>query len=144
MAGEERARSKQVARMSVLVIDDDELVLRMFGHILHKHRLTLVSRAQDALDHVFAGETFDVILCDVHMPAMGAVEFHEELARRDPELAARVVFMAGGSSSDADEAFFDAHDVLMKPFRLAEFEARVLRLGALESSTRICAPPSRR
>ncbi|HEY2512815.1 MAG TPA: response regulator [Polyangiaceae bacterium] len=130
--------------MSVLVIDDDELVLRMFGRVLRKHELTLVGRAQEALERIQAGEAFDVILCDVHMPAMGGVAFHEELARRQPALADRVVFMAGGSSSDEDEAFFEVHDVLMKPFRLAEFEDRVLRLGALESGTRMCAPPSRR
>jgi len=69
--------------------------------------VTVVDRARDGLERLKGEARFDVVLCDVMMPEMNGMEFHQELARRRPELVERVVFMSGGVFSPAIRAFFD-------------------------------------
>jgi CheY-like chemotaxis protein len=43
------------------------------------------------------GMRFDVILCDLMMPRVNGMEFHDQVLRRDPDQARRIVFMDGGA-----------------------------------------------
>jgi CheY-like chemotaxis protein len=49
-----------------------------------------------ALDRIRAGETFDVILCDVMMPRMNGIELRDRIEEIGPDQAARIVFVTGG------------------------------------------------
>ncbi len=51
---------------------------------------------------------------------MNGIEFHAELARRAPELAARIVFLTGGACDETAERFLKgvANRVLQKPVRI--------------------------
>jgi signal transduction histidine kinase len=94
-------------RTSVLVIDDEPALGRVLPRLLAPHEVTVVDRARDGLQHLQGEARFDVVLCDVMMPEMNGMEFHQELARRRPELVDRIVFMSGGVFSPAIRAFFD-------------------------------------
>jgi PAS domain S-box-containing protein len=91
-------------RGRVLVVDDDPLVLRSLVKLFKlDHEVVGARNAQEALDLVQAGETFDVILCDVLMPGMSGIELHAELERRNPGLAETVVFITGGGSKEIED-----------------------------------------
>lgn len=94
-------------RATVLVIDDEPALGRVLPRLLAPHQVTVVDRARDGLQRLQGEARFDVVLCDVMMPEMNGMEFHQELARRRPELVERVVFMSGGVFSPAIRAFFD-------------------------------------
>lgn len=61
---------------------------------------------------------FDLILCDLMMPAMTGMEVHDELVRLEPELAARMSFLTGGAFTPRARAFLAVvpNPRLEKPF----------------------------
>jgi len=64
------------------------------------------------------------------MPDLSGVEFHDELARRSPELAHRIVFMTGGVRDPAVAHRLRAlpNAVLSKPFDRVLVERAVASL----------------
>ncbi len=92
----------------ILVVDDEPLVGKALKRVLGpKHDVVLATSAKQGLEHVAHGERFDVILCDVMMPEMTGMELHAELLRVAPELAARVVFVTGGTFTEQAREFLD-------------------------------------
>jgi CheY-like chemotaxis protein len=102
----------------VLVIDDEPLVLNAVRRILSAHETVCVGEPREALARLLAGDTFDVILCDLLMPSLSGREIFEELTRFRPELAARMVFLTGQRADDVTESFLGSfsNPVLEKPF----------------------------
>jgi PAS domain S-box-containing protein len=85
-------------RGRILVVDDEEIVLRSVQRLLSKeHDVVAVAKAKEALALCAGGETFDVILCDLMMPDMTGMDLHRELSRIAPEEAGRMIFMTGGA-----------------------------------------------
>jgi PAS domain S-box-containing protein len=119
-AGSRRAR--------VLVVDDDPLVGRMVERLLREHDVVSCTQPATALDRAI-GEEFDVILCDVMMPNMSAMEFHERLARERPGLADGIIFITGGAFTPAARAFFEKtpNTRLEKPIDTDLLRAEVAR-----------------
>ncbi len=110
-------------RLKVLVVDDEP-------HILHYMRATLeawghipvvASDGEEALALV-GNDDFDLLISDLRMPRLGGREFYEELARRRPQQAARLVFSTGDTVRGDTLAFLESLDrpYLHKPFSLAE------------------------
>jgi CheY-like chemotaxis protein len=95
-------------RHRVLIIDDEELLIRSFARILGRdHDITALSSATEALRQAAAGESWDVILCDLQMPVVDGVEFFERLHRSRPDLAARVAFVTGGAFTPRAQSFLE-------------------------------------
>ena len=111
----------------VLVIDDEPIVARAIGRALHGHEIVSAGGAKEALELLEPHRPFDVILCDLMMPEMTGVDFYEELARRDPSAARRVVFLTGGAFTDSARRFLDRvpNARLGKPFGAGELQAMV-------------------
>ena len=61
----------------------------------------------DALDYLASGATVDMVICDVMMPGMNGAELHAELARRDPAMAEKIVFMTGGAFTPVTRSFLE-------------------------------------
>jgi signal transduction histidine kinase len=115
-------------RGRILVIDDEPLVGRAIASALAaEHDVVLAVRASDAFARLAAGETFDVILCDLLMPDAGGREVHERLAVDWPHLASRMVFMTGGAFTAEASEFLarSPHRLLSKPFAPDELRAIV-------------------
>jgi CheY-like chemotaxis protein len=94
-------------RATVLVIEDEPAIGRVLPRLLKPHLVTVVSHAKEALARIAAGETYDMILCDLMMPEMNGMEFYEALLRLDPAIAARVVFMSGGAFTPGATTFLE-------------------------------------
>lgn len=92
---------------TVLVIDDEQALGRVLPRLLAPHHVTVVNRATEGLTRLVGDARFDVILCDVMMPEMNGMEFHQALTRVRPDIVDRVVFMSGGVFNAAARAFFD-------------------------------------
>jgi two-component system cell cycle sensor histidine kinase/response regulator CckA len=110
-------------RGRVLVIDDEPLVGKAVMRALQKqHDVTAVTRAPEALRLLGEVPAFDLIFCDLMMPEMTGIEFHEQLARSQPAQVSKVVFLTGGAFTDRAQAFLDGVDnpTMTKPFDLAE------------------------
>jgi two-component system NtrC family sensor kinase len=129
-------------RLRVLVVDDEP-------HILHYMRATLeawghlpvvAADGEEALSRA-SNEQFDLIISDLRMPRYGGREFYEELSRRNPKMAARLVFSTGDTVRGDTLAFLETLDrpYLHKPFSLAELRtllADVVRESGPQAAVR--------
>jgi PAS domain S-box-containing protein len=110
-------------RGRVLVLDDDESINKTIDRVLRgEHEVMLERDPRRALQRLRAGEVFDVVLCDLMMPALSGSDFYETLRAERPDLARRVVFMTGGAISPRAEEFLAtvSQPVVSKPFEIDE------------------------
>ena len=69
----------------------------------------------------------DAIVCDLRMPGMDGIEFHERLREERPGLAARTVFITGDVvTSAASRGSVARQPVLTKPFVFDRIEEAVI------------------
>jgi len=116
--------------MKLLVVDDDPGLRQSLRLILSDdgHEVADAGDGVQALDRA-AAESFDVILCDVRMPAMSGTEFLRRYVAGGG--GALVIMMSAyGSENAALAAIKDgAYDYITKPFRADEVTL-VLRKAA--------------
>ncbi len=120
-------------RGRILIIDDDDLVLRGLGRLLSiEHEVVTASGGAEGLAILKDDRKFDVILCDLMMPVTDGPEVYATLQARSPELLPRVVFCSGGAFTPRARAFVDSvpNELLGKPMRRAELlEVIAKRIG---------------
>ena len=102
-------------------------------------RVITAVNGREALEQL-ATESVQVVLCDLKMPVMGALEVLEEAGVRYPEIP--VVIMTGlGTVADAVECMKKgAYDFVTKPFsidHLALVVRRALEKHKLQEQTRL-------
>ncbi len=117
-------------RGRILVIDDEDTVLRAIRRILKQHDVVCTKSAREALGLLERSKSFDIIFSDLMMPDMTGVAFYEELLRTRPEDAARVVLLTGGALT-AEIADFLAtvpNLHLEKPFGVVGLRATVQQI----------------
>jgi two-component system cell cycle sensor histidine kinase/response regulator CckA len=108
-----------MSRGTVLLVEDEAAVREATKRMLRKYGFEVIEakHGQDALllwDR--EGDTIDVVLTDVVMPAMGGAELARTLRERRPDL--RVVFMSGYTQGTLELSSMDeaATRFLPKPF----------------------------
>lgn len=107
--------------MHVLVLDDDEAIIRLLAHALRaEHLVTAMTNPSDAVSRIAKGERFDVMFCDLDMPVMSGLEVYAAIARTDREQARRIVFLSAASREDVARLGRLPSRRLTKPFKLAE------------------------
>jgi PAS domain S-box-containing protein len=110
-------------RAKILLIDDEPAFRVSLGHLLGAtHDVTTAASAREALDRVDSGERFDLLLCDMMMPEVTGIDLHEELRRKAPDQATRMVFLSGGAFTAQAQAFLKRvpNAYLEKPFTIEE------------------------
>jgi signal transduction histidine kinase/CheY-like chemotaxis protein len=121
-----KAPSGAPKRGRVLVIDDEPVLARALGRSLApEYDVVVISNPADALDRLRLGEGFDAILCDLVMPQVTGMDLYAELAASRPALAARMIFMTGGTFTVRAREFLAAvpNPAIDKPFDLAALSA---------------------
>ena len=116
-------------RRRVLVVDDDRGVCDALATALSiEHEVVAAQSSPEALALIAAGDRFDLILCDVHMPEVSGIRLYQQLLAAAPALAARVIFMTAGTFTQRGRDFLAAADrpLLEKPLDLAAVRALLL------------------
>jgi PAS domain S-box-containing protein len=117
-------------RPRLLVLDDEPQLLHTLERLLGDlFDMRVESDAQPALAWLAQGAAVDVILCDVRMPEMGGVEFHDALRARRPELCERIVFMTGATGDPKSAAALAAlpNRLVEKPFDVERLRRLLLK-----------------
>ncbi len=98
-----------VARRRVLVVDDDALVCEALARALDSEaEVDVLTDGRAAAERLAAGERWDVILCDLMMPAFSGMEIYGEAMKRAPDAAGHFVFMTAGAFTPRARAFVDS------------------------------------
>lgn len=118
---------------SVLVVDDEPLLLKAFSRMLGRgHSLTLAGSGREALELLEQGRRFDAVLCDMMMPDVSGLDVWEKLGALDPKQQRRFIFMTGGTFTERARRFLDdvKPPVLEKPFTASAFANLLAQLIA--------------
>jgi len=112
--------------MNILVIDDDQELLRMLRQNLESqnYQVTCAADGDEALDQA-AGDTYDLVLLDIMLPGRDGFQVLREL--RSMGLSTPVLMLTARSNVEDRVAGLDqgADDYLAKPFSMAELLARI-------------------
>jgi DNA-binding response OmpR family regulator len=127
--------STAVATKTVLVVDDDAMVLRLvqMAFELDGYKVLTACNGEEGLERARA-ERPDAILCDIMMPKLDGYAVTRAL-KGDSETAAIPIILVSAKTSDNDKNLgmaAGANDYVTKPFQV---KALVARVGALMSAT---------
>ncbi len=113
---------------TILIVDDDRVIREMLrsGIQLAGYQCFVAEGASTALDQM-ARHNIDVVVADIRMPEMSGIELGRLIKTR---YAADVIIMTGYVDDFNYEDIVEqgASDFIQKPFRIAEFVARLKRV----------------
>ena len=103
------------------------LVGRALQRILSEHHVTVESDPHRAVDRLIADDTFDLILCDLHLPQFRGEGLLKAVTRGGRPTPARFVYMTGGAYLPGDQTVLESAPggYVMKPFDPDEIRAFV-------------------
>jgi two-component system cell cycle sensor histidine kinase/response regulator CckA len=110
----------------VLLVDDDGPLLRVLARALEGegYLVQALSSPADALARLDGGLEVDLVVSDVHMPAMEGPAFVRAVRDRRPAMPA--VFITG-YAFDADYGGLDDVEILGKPVEISDVDAAIRR-----------------
>jgi PAS domain S-box-containing protein len=132
----DRSSARSGPRARVLVIDDEIQIASTLRELLSVHHDVLAATsAADALAALDEGKDFDVIFCDLMMPAMSGIELYERIRTERSGLEQRIVFMTGAAFTTHAAEFLAsvANRCLEKPFNLQLVEGIISEMQLLSS-----------
>ena len=124
------------AHCSVLVVDDDERVLRSYVRMLNPiHRLLIAQDGRDAIELLESGSTPDIVLLELDLPGLDGRRLLDWMAENRPTLYRNTLLVTSPSSDSRYEAFLRTYTgpVLHKPVHGEHLLAEIARLRQLSS-----------
>lgn len=118
----------------MLVVDDDERLLRVYPRVLRDRYDVLVAvEGQEAIEMISSGVHVDVVMTDLSMPAVNGEQLFRWLQAARPDLARRTLFVSGVSDL-AHHQFLQTvpNIVLEKPISGAAIFAAIDRVMGAE------------
>ncbi len=119
------------ATYSILIADDDELLVKLLEHKLGQegYQVTSVGNGEEALDKVAANKP-DLIVLDGMMPGLDGFEVLRRLKENEETRDTPVVMLTARGMERDIVAGLDlgAEEYIVKPFLPAELITRVNRL----------------
>src|SRR5690606_15945467 len=86
-------------RATVMVVDDDERVLRAYSRVLRNgYDVILASDGQEAIDLLSSGSRPDVLISDLLLPEVDGVELFKWLQGQRPALARATIFVSAATT----------------------------------------------
>lgn len=130
-ASEAEAAPVSGPRRRILVVEDDDLLRSAMARGLEMHDVTTRPSGYAAIDLLGTDGDWDLIFCDVLMPAGSGRDVYEFLKEERPELLDRIVFISGGIDASRSAAFLEEipNELLSKPVSIDTLLATVARLG---------------
>lgn len=104
--------------MSVMVVDDEEIVRESFFHWFQKygHVVEAASSAFEALEKL-KKYPFQLLFVDIKMPEMDGIELLEKVKQAYPDTIVVIITAYGSIESAVKAMRIGASDYLLKPFR---------------------------
>ncbi len=121
--------------LSVLLVDDDQRVVRAAARVLQsKHKVLIAHDGQEAIDLLSSGSHADVVVMELDLPELDGVELHAWLTEHQPELSKRIVVATGAQERTRFREFLSSIDVpvLYKPFGIDALLGAVDAAGSKE------------
>lgn len=120
--------------LSILIVDDDRLVLRSLARALRRARpgwtIDTESRPDQALA-LLNQKTYDIVISDLDMPEIDGAQLLREVQKRKPSVV-RIAFTGSQDSKSAMRLVGPAHQYLTKPLAprdLLDTLERAMALG---------------
>ena len=131
--------------ISILLVDDEQLLRRSFGRLLRQHgfQVTEAAGGAEALTLYAAGQ-HDLIILDLDMPGMSGEQTQLELLRHKPD--ARIMFASGHADRQREAVVRErgARAFLQKPYEIEVLVSTIHQVmrapGFLEERTQIGLP----
>jgi putative two-component system response regulator len=110
----------------VLVVDDDPRIRAILAAMLERNGYTyaLATNAGEARQQLAAG-SFEIMLCDMHMPGETGLELISDVLRYYPDIAAVMVTGAEDPALAEMAIELGAYGYMTKPFRVNELLIQV-------------------
>jgi len=128
-----RPRKANSPRRTILIVDDEPEIREALTEILiaARHRVVTVGSGREALERL-AVDQYDVIFTDMRMPDLDGRALYQEIERRWPGQAGRVVFVTGDTLASALREFVSesGRPVIEKPFLPSDVRRVVAELAA--------------
>lgn len=122
--------------LDLMLIDDDESVRRALGRLLRRvgaevRELDPGAEPEERLLDIVVEAFPDVLLLDLRLGQKGGTTLWRKLKDRNPELAAKVIFVSGAAPGDPDweDASTTGQPLLGKPFHLQQLAEAVTQLS---------------
>ncbi len=123
----------QYKKPKVLAIDDEEVM----GYLIQRigssmgFEVDWVNDGTLALEKI-ERENYDVILSDYRLAKMSGEFLYQEIAKQNPEMLTKLIFMTGDTLNQQVIHFFDRCQIpfLFKPFDVDELHLVIKRLSA--------------
>ncbi len=112
------ARIVPAQRRSVLIVDDDERILKAYARVLGRScNVLLASDGQEAIDLLRSGSTVDAVVTELSLPEVDGRALYEWLVETKGQLAERTVFVVADEARERYRGFLGGLDnpVLSKP-----------------------------
>ena len=124
---------------SILVVDDDERVLRSYARLLgNRYRLMVAYDGREAMEMLESGSTPDVLLMELDLPDPDGRNLLTWLENDRPELARRTILATSGGGRPNYEEFFRNYGgiIVHKPVRGAELVAAIEKVSSSSRARR--------
>lgn len=121
----------------LLVVEDDESVRQLAARALQRegHQVEVACDGEEGLTRIVqAGGDYDLVVSDIRMPILDGIEMSRKAAARFPEIK---IMLVTGYADQRERAYGLEqliHDVIAKPFTLAQLQSAVN--GALATRSR--------
>ena len=130
--GQARSRPAQTdatSALTVLIVEDDELIRSSTAEILQDAGYVVVEAADaEAAMNALEACPVDILLADVGLPKVSGVALAHDAKSRLPDL--RVVFATGDDAAATSDAALLGAGVLIKPYSPQELRAALQHIGA--------------
>jgi DNA-binding NtrC family response regulator len=106
---------------TVLVVEDEKALREGLRRLLSRegYRVFTAENGLEAID-IIDSNSVDVVLCDLKMPLMGAIEVLEKVGSSCPDLPVIIVTGQGTPENVMECRMKGAYDLITKPFRISD------------------------
>jgi CheY-like chemotaxis protein len=124
---------RPVCGRNILVVDDEPAVAAVLAEALttEEHVVETAENGAVALEKP-AARSYDLVICDSGMPVLNGPDLYREVARRDPRLAEKFIFVVGDIPNPRTQEFLEhvSQPRLIKPFTIDSVKHLVRRVLA--------------
>jgi len=117
-----------VTKPHILVVDDDEMVLRATVRSLrNEFDCVAISKPEEAL-RVAQEQKFDAVVSDVSMPVMNGFQLRDAVCKAVPTMHGKFLFVSGGGATPALHEQLQRTQYLPKPYTMTDLVAAVRKI----------------